>query len=345
MRTITTLYWTLVALGLLAVAATGVELAGGELHPALAGSLAGLLPEPVFLLLAGVLALVVAASTALAGHRAERGPLPVLLTGGGAALASALLTISVELLAVLGYLPLVLVLAPFDEGIRDVLGAALDAGIISQVLVLIGVLLWADSARRQLRPPAVVLPAWAGREAAARWGRVAVVLAMVPPLTYALTRLTWLVYPLGFDRETWEAANESNTALPGTWLGAFAVVGAVLTLGLTQLWGEVFPRWVPGLAGRRVPVSLAVVPAGLIALILVPAGISMIRGVLGPQSAFDPVADWAAYGPTLLWPFWGLTLGAATLAYALRRRGEREPAPPAAAGCVRVMSATCAPRE
>src|SRR5690606_15967887 len=57
------------------------------------------------------------------------------------------------------------------------------------------------------------------------------------------------------------------------------------------------------------------------------AGSSVTRRVLGPDAAFAPVADWAAYGPTLLWRLWGVSLGAATLAYALRRRGEQQDPP------------------
>jgi hypothetical protein len=45
-------------------------------------------------------------------------------------------------------------------------------------------------------------------------------------------------------------------------LATLAVGGAILTLGLIQRWGEVFPRWIPFVGGKRVPISLAVVPAG-----------------------------------------------------------------------------------
>lgn len=38
--------------------------------------------------------------------------------------------------------------------------------------------------------------------------------------------------------------------------------------------------------------------------------------------AFIDPEDWAALAPELLWQVWGIALGAATLAYYLRRRGE-----------------------
>lgn len=64
------------------------------------------------------------------------------------------------------------------------------------------------------------------------------------------------------------------------------------------------------------------VPAGLVAAVLVPAGVSMIRQVLSNAAQIDPIADWAAFGPTFLWPLWGVALAVATVGYALRRRGE-----------------------
>ncbi len=55
--------------------------------------------------------------------------------------------------------------------------------------------------------------------------------------------------------------------------------GAVLTLGLVQRWGEVFPRWMIGLAGCRVPIALAVVPASLVSVLLVVGGVVIWSGL------------------------------------------------------------------
>ncbi|MBV6700905.1 hypothetical protein KV557_28005 [Kitasatospora aureofaciens] len=43
----------------------------------------------------------------------------------------------------------------------------------------------------------------------------------------------------------------------------------LLTTGLVAGWGEVFPRWIPFLGGRRVPPLAAVIPATLGGLVLV----------------------------------------------------------------------------
>jgi hypothetical protein len=115
------------------------------------------------------------------------------------------------------------------------------------------------------------------------------------------------------------------------FLATFGLVGAVLMLGLVQRWGEVFPRWMIGLAGRRVPIALALVPASLASVLLIVGGIAIWSG-LG-QIVAALVATGAAdrgiigeilfqVGPTLLFPVWGVALAVATLGYYYRRRGR-----------------------
>ena len=70
----------------------------------------------------------------------------------------------------------------------------------------------------------------------------------------------------------------------------------------------------PGLAGRRVPVKLAVVPAAFVAAIVLSAGLGLLSS---PQMWTHGVL----IIPHLLWPLWGLALGFAAYAYHLRRRG------------------------
>jgi hypothetical protein len=101
-------------------------------------------------------------------------------------------------------------------------------------------------------------------------------------------------------------------------------------LGLVQRWGEIFPRWMIGLAGRRVPIALAVIPASLASVLLVVGGTGIWSGL--PQMLVNLVAAGAGdreitaailfeLGPTLLFPVWGLALAVATLGYYYRRRG------------------------
>jgi hypothetical protein len=94
----------------------------------------------------------------------------------------------------------------------------------------------------------------------------------------------------------------------------------LLMLGLVQRWGEVFPCWIIGLAGRRVPTALAVVPASVASVLLIVGGIG-IWSVLDQMAAnlaasgaedTDLIVDIIfQVGPTLLFPVWGIALAVA----------------------------------
>jgi hypothetical protein len=131
--------------------------------------------------------------------------------------------------------------------------------------------------------------------------------------------------------EQFISGQESGKWIGGAlFLGNFILLGAVLMLGLVQRWGEVFPRWMIGLSGRRVPIALAVVPASLAAVLLIVGGIGIWSG-LGQMVANAKAAGAEGIGligeiifqvgPTLLFPVWGAALAVATLGYYYRRRG------------------------
>jgi hypothetical protein len=245
-----------------------------------------------------------------------------------------------SLLARMGYLPVVIVRAPFDPELAGAFDQYVAPAFLLQLGVLVDLTLLVVTTvlfvRRSSGACAVCgrlglpvddhrAPASAGKTSAApsgivAWGRPAAIGAATIPCLYAVTRLIWVLgYPLGLDPEMYEQ-DAGRLVTPAVGLGLFAVVGAVLTLGLVQRWGEVFPRWIPGLAGRRVPVALAVVPASVVAVAILPAGLSMIKGLL-EMSTPELLANWAAFGPGVLWPLWSVALGVATAAYATRRRG------------------------
>jgi hypothetical protein len=122
-------------------------------------------------------------------------------------------------------------------------------------------------------------------------------------------------------------------------LGVYVVLLSLATealaftaVGLVAKWGEIFPRWIPGLAGRRVPVSFAAVPAALGATVLtllcawVAITATMGVDVQGeePEVELLTLETWegavvvVTYAPLLAW---GPLLAALTVAYVRRRRG------------------------
>jgi hypothetical protein len=283
-------------------------------------------------LFAVVLLTTAVAALAMAGPHAVRlrGPGRGLLLAHGWAVAAGLLVVvpDVRLLTLAGYAPMLLLGAPFGWPPVDY-AEVFTWSLVNQAFSVVGgyliartVLAWQLRTRgacaacgRDGGAAALTAPA-----SAARWGRWAAYVAAVIPALYAATRLAWLAgIPLGISEEFLRELRDSGAVWAGAGLGGFAVAGSVLTLGLVQRWGEVFPRWMVGLAGRRVPITLAVVPASLVSVFVTSASL----GLLGSGRFLDLVGSGGlAVAPMLLWPLWGVALGLATLAYYLRRRGR-----------------------
>lgn len=252
------------------------------------------------------------------GIRPSR-PLRVLLTGYAAAVALVLAVVvpGMGVLALLGYAPMLIIGAPFGWPHVDY-AEVFTWPLFARAAALAGGMLLAGALLSWRRVTGGPARGWATPASAARWGRWAAWTAAVIPVLYALTRFAWLAgVPLGMSRETLAQMRADGAIWAGAGLGAFAVVGAVLTLGLVARWGEQFPRWMPGLAGRRVPVRLAVIPAGLVALAVLAASLDM----LAAPEFLDLIREGnSAALPMVLWPVWAIALAAATYAYQLRRR-------------------------
>lgn len=237
-----------------------------------------------------------------------------------------------RVLAIVGYVPMVAVLAPFDAGMRADLADAMTVQLANQSVAIVGGFLWAAATLAFARRTAGTCErcgrgkqqkTWTTPAAAASWGRWPVYVAAAIPASYAVTRGIWVAgFPMGIADDVHAEGMADGSLWSGAWLGAFALVGTTLTMGLVQRWGEVFPRWIPLLCGRRVPIGLAVVPASLVAAMVTSGGIGMYTSIFDSDSWLGLTLDnWAAAGPALLWPLWGFALAAGTLAYYLRRRG------------------------
>jgi hypothetical protein len=253
-----------------------------------------------------------------------------------------LLMTGLDLLTKVGYIPYSIVsLFTGSEIGQTVLKSWIQWGTIHQLLCMIGGFFWLAAAVIYARRSADAClvcgrrdgpEGWTGPDKAARWGRIAVYTAMVAPVFYAFTRYAWaLGWPLGMSEEALLSGQERGLWISGLFLATFGLVGAVLMLGLVQRWGEVFPRWMIGLAGRRVPIALAVIPAALAAVLLFVGGIGIGSGLnqmvanAAAAGAETLGSVWEVIifqlGPTLLFPVWGVALAVATLGYYYRRRG------------------------
>jgi hypothetical protein len=146
-----------------------------------------------------------------------------------------------------------------------------------------------------------------------RWTRIAV----EAPLVYALTRVLMFFCVPGFDM--------FRFAEPILWAGlglaVSAAAGAWLTCGLVRPWGEVFPRWMVGLRGRRVPIGLAVVPGLVVAVMVATAAKDLFQSLFEDGAGVDALVHWPLVTlPALLWPLWAFALALATVNYGIRRR-------------------------
>ncbi|MEU8327708.1 hypothetical protein [Micromonospora sp. NPDC048839] len=173
--------------------------------------------------------------------------------------------------------------------------------------------------------------AWTTPAAASSWGRVLTWAAALCPLPYVVTRLSWLTpWPIGESAET--LAAHPGLRIFGLALAVAGEAGTWLTLGLIRPRGEVFPRSLPFVGGRPVPVHAAVIPGLIVALMMCIAGHSLV------QQSFGAGTDLSDHFLVLLMPFplWGLLLAAATLAYWYRRRPECRVCTPVPTGVPRV---------
>ncbi|MCO1654162.1 hypothetical protein [Pseudonocardia humida] len=273
-------------------------------------------------LLGGVVGLVTARRAGSGWPRTA-----VLVFGWTVAAGLTLVVPDYSLLALLAFAPVLAVFAFTGiPGDQDGLGDILYWHRTNLVVLFVGGLLWAAATLAHQRRTRGACAHCGRRDgthgrgpspaALLRWGRWAVVVALLAPLPYEVTRIAWyLGFPLGISDDFLRMMQGTPGMLEvGLGCAIASALGGVLTHGLVRRWGEVYPRWVRFRAGRPVPPALAVVPAAIVAVVLVPAGLMNVRAGFSADS-------WGLNLPSALWVVWGVALGAATLAYHLRRRG------------------------
>ncbi|MEU4391789.1 hypothetical protein [Kribbella sp. NPDC023855] len=159
---------------------------------------------------------------------------------------------------------------------------------------------------------------WTRPEVARRWGFWATVVAVLCPLPYAVLRMTWLLpNPVGFTAAELDA--QPGIKLFGLGLGLIAIGASIATLGLIRPWGETWPRWIPYVAGRPIPVKAVVIPGAVAATLLLVGSPSLVQLVWSADASIL-----TNLGHLLIFPFpvWGASVGLATAAYYYRRRGQ-----------------------
>lgn len=311
-------------------------------------------------LIIGLLGMLGATTALSAVHRARNGPRWLMPLGIAQALFIGLGLLGMGVIAVLGHLlalvmPLALVLVVIQlvrKGGRVrwltvaitavVLVAALATGTLTgpAVAAFRDIIPLVPSALMDVAPLLLLLGTalvWAAvsvqtarrsgqrglaRDLVLRHRRLITVLAAVGPLPYALVRLTWLTpWPLQAP-----AGAAPDILFWGFALSLGAWAGFVLTLGLIRPWGETFPRWLPVIAGRPVPVALAAIPGGIVAGAVCAAAVPLLRTFA--QYRFTETLASALIMP--FW-FWGPMLTLAVWGYVLHRQaGDAAEVAPAA---------------
>ena len=306
------------------IASGGIEPLAGQLGPGVAR---------IIVIAAGLPAAAMGA--AMLRDVRSRALRPLFITAG-ALLAGALLLLMTDftILGTLAYVPYVVyALLRGAEFGQIYLQGLTEWAFLHQLLCLVGGFLWIAATVSYARRSGDAClycgrrdgpEGWTSPDNARRWGRIAVYVAMAVPVVYAATRYAWaLGIPLGMSQEYWRQGQERGEWISGLFLANFALVGALLMLGLVQRWGEMFPRWMIGLAGRRVPIALAVVPAAIMSVLLIVGGITILSTYTRMAVAAEATGQniWIIAGPAFLLPLWGAPLAVATLGYYYRRRG------------------------
>ncbi len=163
-----------------------------------------------------------------------------------------------------------------------------------------------------------------------RWAYRAAHAAALTTLPSGLWRLALAAgLPVGYSPDAARALFDAPGR--GSWyLVALSVVLealALLTLGLVQPWGEVVPRWVPVLGGKRIPPLAAVIPAatGTLALTVLWGTVAVSWWFTNGDGALSPPARMAVGVLYVPLAAWGPLLGAVTYSYYQRHRGGTQP--------------------
>jgi hypothetical protein len=113
----------------------------------------------------------------------------------------------------------------------------------------------------------------------APWAKRAAYIAVALPLVgWAIPHTLWMLdVPFGISSSELEDGEQGISLQAAMAITYVPPIAGLLTLGLAQRWGQIFPRWFPVLGGRPVPRLLALIPAGTVAIALSAYGVQPDR--------------------------------------------------------------------
>lgn len=162
---------------------------------------------------------------------------------------------------------------------------------------------------RAAHAPPTARPA---RRPVPRWVTAAAVAVPLCVLPSALWRLDLVLDVLRRGEGPCHMIASRAEAIYVTSLSVLSMTAACLTLGLVLPWGEVFPRWLPFVGGKPVPVRpvtiIATVGATILALLIAYAS---VVSVVAPDWTVKPVPPGCTapgfdvgvyYLPLVAWP-------------------------------------------
>jgi hypothetical protein len=254
-------------------------------------------------------------------------PLRAATLVGAGLLAFVLLLVlpDIRLMGAAGYFPKLILSAPFDPSAREALSEMQTPQMAHHLASVFGGMLWGWLTVGYWRNSSQVhdrarARAWALSPAGQRSAKIWVAIAFTVPALYAIQRILWSFgVPLGIA-EGLLPTTEPVLEQAAFWLGMAALGCGILSLGLVQEWGQVFPRWIPVLGGRRVPTLLAVIPASIAAVIIMSASVGSFRLAFESGLVHRNADGWAMIAPMLAWPLWSIALAVATVLYYQRRK-------------------------
>ncbi|WP_406515537.1 hypothetical protein OH809_24565 [Streptomyces sp. NBC_00873] len=154
-----------------------------------------------------------------------------------------------------------------------------------------------------------------------RWAVWAAHLTTLVVLPSGLWRIALVLgYPAGYSDAGFAGFETIGAKVWMLTLSVLCELGAFLTIGLVRPWGEIVPRWIPLIGGRKVRPMAAVVPAALGAAALTLIWANVPWWWTYPHDDMTHTGNFVVgilYQPLVLW---GPLLAAVTMSYYRRHR-------------------------